>query len=140
IFTGGQLTHSLNKSKILDVETIYRVERQKKLLVFDVKKAFYAALKEQLYRKTLEKIVETKRERLRVVKELHEEGYVQEDDVLLAETDLASAELDLFKARNREDLSLSRLKRLIYLKDEGEISLEEKAMNGFLLVSLQEAR
>ncbi len=140
IFRGGQLTHSLNKSKILDGETNYRVERQKKLLVFDVKRAFYAALKEQLYRKTLEKIVESKRERLRVVKGLHEEGYVQEDDVLLAETDSASAELDRFKAKNREDLAISRLKRLIYLKDEGEISLKEKPMNGFLLVSLREAR
>lgn len=139
-FTGGQLTHALSKSKILGEEAIYRVERQRKLLVFDVKKAFYAALKEQLYRKTLEKIVESKRERLRVVQELHAEGYVQKDDVLIAETDLAAAELELFKVKNREDLALSRLKLLIYLKEDGEICLEEKPVSGFLLVSLQEAK
>jgi outer membrane protein len=140
IFTGGQLTHALNKSKILGEEAIYRVERQRKLLEFNVKKAFYAALKEQFYRKTLEKIVESKRERLRVVQERQKEGYVQEDDVLLAETDLAAAELELFKVKNGEDLALSRLKLLIYLKEDSEISLKEKPVSGSLVVSLPEAK
>src|SRR5512139_2538449 len=118
LFTGGQLTHALSKSKILGEEVIYRVERQRKLLEFNVKKAFYGALKEQLYRKTLEKIVESKRERLRVVHELQKEGYIQQDDVLIAETDLAAAELELFKVKNGEDLALSKLKLLIYLKED----------------------
>ncbi|SPP99480.1 exported hypothetical protein [Candidatus Sulfobium mesophilum] len=140
LFMGGQLTHSLSKSKILGEEAIYRVERQKKLLEFNVKKAFYAALKEQLYRKTLEKIVASKRERLRVVQELHNEGYAQKDDVLIAETDLAAAELELFKVKNAEDLALSRLKLLIYLKEDGEISLKENPVRGFLVVSLPEVK
>jgi outer membrane protein len=140
LFTGGQLTHALKKSKILGQEAMYRVERQRKLLEFDVKKAFYAALKEQLYRKTLEKTVEAKRERLRVVQELLAEGYVQEDDVLIAETDLAAAELELFKVKNGEDLALSRLKLLTYLKEDGAITLKEKPVTGFLVVSLEEAK
>jgi outer membrane protein len=140
LFMGGQLVHSLNKSRMLGEETNYRVERQKKLLVFDVKKAFYTALKDQLYRKTFEKIVEAKRERLRVVTELNKEGYVQKDDVLLADSDLAGAELDLFKVRNDEELALSKLKLLIHLNEESEISLKEKPVNGALSASLRQAK
>jgi outer membrane protein len=140
LFTGGNLTHSFMKSKILNEEARYNVERQKKLLIFEIKKAFHEALKEQLYKGILEKIIESKKERLRVLEELFSEGYAQREDVLLIETDLSSSELDLYKAKNRVDFALSNLKRLIYYQGADELSLKGKPINGFLTASLQELK
>jgi len=140
LFTGGNLTHSFMKSKILNEEARYNVERQKKLLIFEIKKAFHEALKEQLYKGILEKIIESKKERLKVSKELFTEGYAQREDVLLLETDLSGSELALYKAKNRVDFALSNLKRLIYYQGADELSQKGKPINGFLTASLQELK
>lgn len=140
IFTGGRLTHILRKSEILNEETRYRVERQKRLLVFEVRRAFYEALKEQFYRETLEKIIDFKKERLRVLQERFREGYASMEDLLTMETDLSVSELDLYKTKNREGLAMSRLKRFIYYKGDDEIHLKGNPLKGFLTASLQEIK
>jgi outer membrane protein TolC len=140
IFTGGQLTHTFRKSKTINEETHYRVERQKRLLVFEVKRAFYEALKEQLYRETLEKIIGFKKERLRVLQERYKEGYAYREDVLMMETDLSASELDIYKTKNREGLAISRLKRFMYYNGDDEFHLKGNPVNGFLTASLQEIK
>ena len=137
LFTGGYLTHSFMKSRILNEEARYGIERQKNLLVFEVKKAFHEALKEQLYKGILEKIIESKKEKLRVLKERHKEGYTSLEDVLILENELTGSELELYKAKNKGDFALSKLKRLMYHKND-ELTLKGEPINGFLTASLQE--
>lgn len=139
LFTGGHLTHTFRKSKILNEEARYSVERQKRLLIFEVKKDFYEALKEQLYRKKIEKTLEAKKERLRAIKELHREGYLNKEDILQQETDIAFTELESYKSNNREDFAISRLKSLMHYQDD-EITLKVKSIKGFLIASLQEIK
>lgn len=140
LFTGGRLTHTFIKSKILNEESRYNEERQTMLLIFDVKKAYYDAVKERLNREIIEKVIESRRERLRVLKELFQEGYVEQEEILLMETDLSSSELDLYKIKNREELALSRLKRLTYYEGGDEMILTEKPANGYFLATLEEIK
>jgi outer membrane protein len=140
VFTGGYLTHSFMKSKIVNQQATYRLERQRKLLVFNIKKVFYEALTEQLYEGILEKIIKFKKERLRVIKERNKEGYASLDDVLLAESDLSSSELDLYKTKNKMESALSNLEGLMYYKQDGDITLRGESVNGFLTASIQEVK
>lgn len=138
LYTGGNLTHSLMKSRISREGTRHDVERQEKLLVYDVKAAFHNALKAKLVTEVLEKAIAAKQERLRVIKELHQEGHAQIVDILQMESDLSSAELDLFKAQNNAGLALSRLKRLIYYDGKDELVLKGSPVNAVLNASLAE--
>lgn len=139
LFTGGQLTHSLAKSKMHNEEAHHNFERQKKLLIFEVKRAFHESLKEQLHTEILKKAAGFKKERLRALQERQTEGYAQQEDILVAETDLSATDLDLYKVKNRADFALSRLKRLIYTpQDDSELRLKGEPVKGLLNVTLQE--
>lgn len=141
VFTGGMLTHSYRKSKLLNEETQHQAERQKKILTFQVKKTFYEVLREQLVRKTLQKVLEHKQERLRVARELRQEGYLLKDELLQMENDLETSELDLFVGKNREALALSRLIRLIYYQEDDQVTIQETPrMKQFLAASLTEVK
>lgn len=140
VFTGSRLTHSFVKSKILSEEAHHSFERQKKLLIFEVKKAFYEALKEQLYKEILNKVIKSKKEGLRVIEERLKEGYIQREEVMIAETDLSTSEFDLFKTKNRADYALSRLKKLMDYQGDDQLILAGEPINGYLSVSLQEAK
>lgn len=140
IFTGGQLSHTFLKTKVLNKEAGYVFERQKRLLVFEVKSAYYQALKEKLYKEALKKVIEAKKERLRVLHEQYTEGYVQKQDILLAETDLSASELELFKTKNHIEYSHNKLKNLMYYQNEGEIVLKSEPLKGILNVTLLEIK
>jgi outer membrane protein len=139
LFTGGNLTHSYRKSKIVSEEAHQSFQREKTLLVFEVKRAFYKALKDQFQRRTLEKVLDSKKEGLRIIRERSEEGYVPKEDLLAVETDVAKSELDLYKVQNAEQLDLSRLKKTINYEGSEEISLQDHPLNFSLAATLQEA-
>lgn len=140
LFTGGYLTHSYKKSKIIDEQALYEVKRQRKLLVFKVKNTFYDFLKERSWRKALEKVIEAKKARISLSKKRYKEGYIKKEDILQMETDLAFVKLDLHKCKVREDLAHSRVKQLIYYEGDDEIFLKGEPINGLLTASLQEVK
>jgi len=140
LFTGGQLTHSLKKSKILNEEARHHIERQKILLTVEVKRAFQEALKEQSRKKILEHITDSKKESLKTLKDRYREGYVQKEDVLVMETDLSVMESDLDKGESRRALALSRLKRIIYYQPDEELYLKGEPINYLLVASLPEVK
>jgi outer membrane protein len=139
VFTGGNLKHSFRKSKMLSEETQQSFQREKTLLVFEVKRAFYSALKDQFQRRTMKKVLDSKKEGLRTLKERSREGYVPAEDLLAMETDVAKSEFDLYKIRNTEELDLSRLKRMINYGGDEEVSLEAQPLDFSLVATLQEA-
>jgi outer membrane protein len=139
LFTGGNLMHSFKKSKILSEEARQSFQREKTLLIFEVKQAFYRALKDQFQRRTMEKVLDSKKEGLRTIRERSEEGYVPKEDLLAMETDVARSELDLYKIQNAEQLDLSRLKSTINYEGSEEVSLREEPLNFSLAATLQEA-
>ena len=140
LFTGGRLSHAFRKSQALNEEASHRFELQKRLLTFEVKRAFYNALREQMNRKTIEKMMAFKQERLRVLNERFAEGYVQEEDVLVMKSDLSSSELDLFRAKNQEEFSLNRIKRYIYSATKEPLTLSGEPANGYLTASLEDVQ
>ena len=140
VFTGMRLTHSYKKSQRLNEEARHDFDRKKKLLVFEVKKVFHEVLKEQLYAGILEKILNAKKEGLRVIQERNKEGYLRKEDLFIAENDLAASELEIFKTRNNAALALSNLRRLIYHQDNEEILLKGEPLNGTFTAALQEVK
>ncbi|KAF0221871.1 MAG: outer membrane efflux [Geobacteraceae bacterium] len=138
LFTGGRLFHSLRRSAAVSDETLINEERQKKLLVFEVKRAFFTAITAGLNRELQETITEAKKERLLVLEEQYREGYVKREDLLRQETDITFAEFDLLKRGNGEALALRRLKNLVYLQADEELELVGAPRNMVLTTSLQE--
>jgi outer membrane protein len=140
LFKGGQLKHSLRKSESLKEEASHSLARQRWLLTLEVKRDFRNAFREQYRRRILEKEVEFKKERLKILRERLEEGYASREDVMIMETDLATSEEDLFKVKSREELAQSRLKRLIYYPADGEILLKGETIKGVLNVPLAQVK
>ncbi|MEW6381799.1 MAG: TolC family protein [bacterium] len=152
VFTGGYLTHSLKRSKLMSQEARYEIEKQQQLLVLDVKKSYYQVLREQYCLETQEKLLESKKARITILQEQYTEGYIPKEDILQVEADLAFAELDCYQTRNRKNLALRRLKELmVYQEAQGgqkdqesqegdEISLQGRLLNGSLTASLQEVK
>lgn len=140
LFTGGILTGSYRRMREASEVSRLGYDARKKQLVYEVKKAFYEALNEQLAAETLEKALQAKKERLRVLKELSEEGYVGRDDVLRQETDTLFTELELLKSGNRGETALSRLKKLIHRDDSDAMTLAGSSFNAILIPSLQQVR
>lgn len=140
LFTGGNITHSYNKSKILNEQKQLKVDRQKKLLTFEVKKNFYTVIKEQGYREASEKILESQKGKLTILKERLKEGYIKKEDILQMETNIAFSEFDLAKSKNREDLARSRLKEIIYYEGDEKISLKAKPLKAIFPSSLPQVK
>ena len=140
LFTGGKLTHSYLKSKALNEEALHRVERRRRELVLEVRQSFFAALNARLYTEIVEKALEAKKERLRVLQELLAEGYASREEILQQETDIQFTDLELYKGKNREALGLSRLKQLIQAPDDEELRLQGSPTNGILTASLDEVK
>ncbi len=140
LFKGGQLTHSLRKSETMREEASHSLAWQKRLLTLEVKRSFRNAFREQYRRRILEKEVEFKKERLKIFRERLQEGYVSREEVMGMETELGASQDDLLKVNSREELALSRLKRLMYYPPEREIFLKGDPIKGVLRVPLAEVR
>lgn len=140
LFTGGNINHSYKKSKIMNEQRQLKVERQKKLLAFEVKKNFYTVIKEQGYREASEKTLQFQRGKLAILQERLKEGYIKKEDILQMETTIAFAEFDLAKSKNREDLARSRLKEIIYYEGDEKISLKAKPLAAIFTSSLLQVK
>jgi outer membrane protein len=140
VFTGMRLTNSYKKSQRLNDEARYGLERKKRILVFEVKKVFHEVLKEQLYAGILKKILDAKKEGLRVIQERNKEGYLSKEDLFMAENDLAASELEIFKTKNKAESALSNLRRLIYQQDDEKLVLKGEPANGSFTAALQEVK
>ncbi|MDH4099775.1 MAG: TolC family protein [Nitrospirota bacterium] len=138
LYTGGNLTHAWEKAKIRREGSFYAEARQERLLVFEVKRAFFEALRDELTVDTIEKVVAARSERLRAAKEKLKEGFAKIEDILRLETDLSAVELDLFRARQRSELAMRRVKRLIYYEDPSELVLKGAPTNLLLSSPLQD--
>jgi len=138
LFTGWSLTNAHRKAKSLGAEASHTLARQRKTLALEVKKAFNEVLNDQLRVNTVNKLMQAKQERLRVLRELLAEGYVSNEDVLLQETDLLFTEAELTKSNNLTAFSHSRLKQLMQYSEGDDLVLKGKPVNGNLAVSLQE--
>ncbi|MDD2336996.1 MAG: TolC family protein [Geobacteraceae bacterium] len=140
IFTGGILTGNYRKTREASEASHLEYKGRKKQLVYEVKKTFYEALNENLHTEAIEKMLNAKKERLSVLKELSAEGYAARDVVLRQETDILFTELDLLKNRNRGETALDRLKKLIHREESENLTLGGTAFNALLIPSLQQVR
>jgi len=140
LFTGGRLSHSLEKSKTAQKGSLFEVKRQRALLTSKVKSVFYEFMKERRCKEALERLIEAKRKRLSVLEDRYGQGYVQKEEIMQEETDIAFVNLDLGKSRDRESLAVSKLKQLLSYPEHEEITLKGDLLNGHLSVSLQETK
>lgn len=140
LFTGGRLTHAFRKAQASSDEAVLQEEREREAVVFRVKQRFFDALNARLQREVAEKVAESKKERLRVLQELHGEGYVQREDVLRQEADVAFAEFEATRGANREELALSGLRQLVYLTDRDDIVLTGMPRAVAVVAPLDEVR
>ncbi len=140
LFTGGVLTGSYRKARAKEVERGLHRDRRKRELIFEVKKAFHTSLAEQHVHDATGKMLQAKKERLRVLRELHREGYTSRDDVLQQEADVLFTELELLKSGNRAASSRTRLAHLAHLDDNPDLHLAAASDNSTLTVTIEEIR
>ena len=117
LFTGGELKHNLQKKEAQKDQAYLKLLRRKTLVERDVAEAYFQALNQQMQSQTHEKLLEARRERLRILRERLAEGYAIQDDILTLETDLALAEAELFRSRTRARVALAHLRNRLYLEE-----------------------
>lgn len=123
LFTGGELKHNLRKQEAQEDQAYLTLLRRKALVERDIAEGYFQALNQQMQSQTNEKLLEARRERLRILQERLAEGYATQDDILTLETDLAMAEAELFRSRTRARVALARLRNRLYLEEGVALTL-----------------
>lgn len=123
LFTGGELTHNLQKKEAQKGQAYLKLLRRKALVERDVAAAYFQALNQQMQSQTNEKLLEARRERLRILRERLAEGYGTRDEILTLGTDLALAEAELFRSRTRARVALVSLRNRLYLEQGVTLAL-----------------
>lgn len=140
LFTGGKLIGTYRKANAQEHERSLLRDRSTRELIYEVKKAFYSSLAEQRTREAMAQFLQAKKERLRVLKELHREGYSSKDDVLQQEADVMFTELELLKSSNRGTSFQNRLVNLAHLDNTSDLRLIADPENSTLTVPLEDLR
>lgn len=123
LFTGGELKHNLRKQEAQENQASLNLLRRKALVERDIAEGYFQALNQQMQSQTNAKLLEARRERLRILKERLAEGYVTRDEILTLEADLAYAEAELFRSQTRARVALARLRNRLYLEEGVALTL-----------------
>lgn len=123
LFTGGELKHNLRKKEAQKDQASLTLQRRRALVERDIAEGYFQALNQQMQCRTNEKLLEARRERLRILKERQSEGYVSEDEILTLEAELALAEAELFRSQTRARVALASLRNRLYLDEGGALTL-----------------
>ena len=123
LYRGGALRQELERTQRLEAQAGYETQRRADLARRDTEELFLGTLNAQLQRESLVKNLESRRERLRILRERRAEGYAQEEDLLLQQSELAFAEAEAQRARIREKVALERLKNALYLDKDTVLTL-----------------
>jgi len=140
LFMGGRLLHTVRKNQAIEQRAEHALSQEANLLVRDVKTSYLEALNALLAEQTYRQLVATKTERLRVIRELSKEGYAKEEEVLQQETDLAFTEAAYFKAQGRRKLAFNRLKILLNVNEDEEITLKNRLYFATISASLKDLK
>ncbi len=133
LYTSGQL-ENLKKAARHGVEAAgFSYERAVQELAAEAAVAWFQAQTAAQYIQVLESQQTTLEEAVRVAKALYIEGLVAKVDVLRAESELASAQASLTKARSGFGTALANLRRLMALPEEAQISLSAPDSGQLLL-------
>lgn len=123
LYRGGALHQELQRAQHLEAQARYETRRRVDLARRDAEELFLKTLNAQLQRESLDKTLESRRERLRIVQERRNEGYAQAEDLLRQQSELAFAEAEAQRARIREKVAVERLKNALYLDKSTNLSL-----------------
>jgi outer membrane protein TolC len=123
LYRGGALHQELERTQHLATQASYETKRRTDLARRDSEELFLKTLNAQLQRESLEKTLESRRERLRIIQERRSEGYAQEEDLLRQQSELAFAEAEVQRARIREKVAVERLKNALYLDKDTALTL-----------------
>ena len=123
LYRGGALHQELERTQRLAAQARYETERRMDLARRDAEELLLKTLNAQLQRESLDKALESRRERLRILRERKAEGYAQEEDLLRQESELAFAEAEAQRARIREKVAGERLKNALDLDKNTPLSL-----------------
>lgn len=123
LYRGGALRQELERTQRLEAQARYETQRRAELARRDAEELFLKTLSAQLQRENLDKTLESRRERLRMLRERRSEGYAQEEDLLRQQSELAFAEAEAQRARIREKVAVERLKNALYLDKDTVLTL-----------------
>lgn len=140
IFAGGSLYGNYLRSKLFEEESGFMLARQKAVLVFEVKQAFYELLREQIHHDALVRAAAAKQERLRATAERHKEGIADKEDLLLTDTDAAGANLAAYRSKNRVAVARTHLANLIEHDGTDPLHVRGEQRNAELGASLRVVR
>lgn len=136
VFTGGYLTSSYGRARILEKESEVELEKIKNEIVLQVRSVYYGILTLYKMKDIQEQTTRLKEERRRVIKEMYKEGASRKEDILLLDADISEHEFGLFKTGNDINIEEKKLKNLIGMNYDTEILLTDKLKNKKLEVNL----
>lgn len=139
LFTGGNLVNSYSNAKILEQASRSDSDNVRNETVRVVKRAYYDVLKSLKTKEIQEQTLKQKQERLRVIEERQREGITTKEELLSAKVDTSTEELELMRTHNDLSIKKKKLKNLIGINPDTEISLADKLENTKLLLGLEES-
>jgi outer membrane protein TolC len=136
VFTGGYLTSSYGRARILEKESEVKLEKIRNEIMLRVRSVYYGILTLYKMKDIQEQTLRLKEERRRVIKERYKEGASRKEDILLLDADISEQEFGLFKTENGINIEEKKLKNLIGINHDTEILLTDKLKNKKLEVNL----
>lgn len=124
IFTGFTLLSTYEKAVLNKELTQAQLESTELSLIYSVQSNFLALLQARENVRSAEDSVARLKSQLQVINAFYEVGLKPKLDVLQAETDLATAEQTLIKAKNALDTQQARMNTLLGLPLEADVKYE----------------
>lgn len=121
LFPGISLLNAFQKGMLQEEQTEAKLEQAELTLIGEIQTTFLGLLQGRMDVKSAEDSVERLKSQLEVTTAYYDVGLKPRLDVLQAETDLASAEQELVKARNRVATREAKLNTLLNLPLEADV-------------------
>ncbi|MGE4469548.1 MAG: TolC family protein [Desulfovibrio sp.] len=121
LFPGVSLLNAFQKGMLQEEQAEAKLTQAELTLIGEIQSTFLGLLQARMDVKSAEDSVERLKSQLEVTTAYYEVGLKPRLDVLQAETDLASAEQELVKARNRVATRHARMNTLLNLPLEAEV-------------------
>lgn len=123
LFAGGRNFYTLKSAKQLRKSSEFSLDRDQQLLAYNISQAYFEVLAKQQMLELAERVLEQRKEQLRLAKARYKVGSVTKLDVMQADIDLGNQENELLQAEQELKIARMELNRLmgIFLEESFQV-------------------
>ena len=122
IYSGGSLSAQRDAAKLARDASAAQEKRTEQAVANAVRRAYYALRTAQAKEVVAEEAVNLTKNHMEQAEKLFKAGVVAKNDVLRSKVAVASAELDLIRAKNGSELAMTALRRAVGAEIPAELS------------------